>query len=61
MTKKSLSSEFRDPDKADRLDEAQQFAWLVPFQGMTFVVLAYGAVFSADLAVLFRIRYTVVA
>jgi hypothetical protein len=39
----------------------EEFGGLVFFQKMTFVVLAYGAVLSADLPVLIRIRYTVFA
>ena len=42
-----------------RSASAEQFARVVPFQGMTLVVLAYAAVLPADLAVLFRIRYII--
>jgi len=39
----------------------EEFGGLVFFQGMTFIVLAYGAVLPADLPVLIGIRYTVFA
>jgi len=39
----------------------EEFGWLVFFQGMSFVVRAYPAVFPADSPVLFRVLYTIFA